>query len=62
MHRSPRGGSDRPFAQEEILKKIATLTAGAYPGFAAIARDACELDPRRLRQGWAEVVSEFCGA
>lgn len=59
---SARGGSDRPFTQAEILMKIATLTAGAYPGFAAIARDARELDPQRLRQGWAEVVSELCSA
>jgi 2-methylcitrate dehydratase PrpD len=59
---SARGGPDRPFTDEEILSKIATLTASAYPNFAAIVRDACELDPQRLRQGWAEVVSQFCGA
>ncbi|MGZ5228240.1 MAG: hypothetical protein ACXWCS_29135, partial [Burkholderiales bacterium] len=57
---SARGGPDRPFTDEEILSKISRLTASAYPNFAAIVRDACELDPQRLRQGWAEVVSEFC--
>lgn len=58
---SARGGSDRPFTDSEILTKIATLTANAYPAMAAIAREACALDPDRLRQGWAQTVNEFCG-
>ena len=58
---SARGGSDRPFTDSEILTKIATLTAGAYPRFPEIARQICELEPDRLRQGWAKTVNEFCG-
>ena len=54
---SARGGPDRPFAREEILKKIDGICDPVYPRLGGFARQAIALDSGLLAQPWDQVVS-----
>jgi 2-methylcitrate dehydratase PrpD len=59
--RSARGGPDRPFGTDEILAKVAGITAPVYPAFGGIAEALLALDPPLLRRPWRDVVAQFTG-
>lgn len=59
---SARGGPDRPFSTEEILAKIAKITAPVYPAMAGVAQRLIALDPATTRRTWRETVAEITGA
>ena len=59
---SARGGPDRPFSTEEILAKIAKITAPVYPAMAGIAQRLIALDPATTRLIWRDLVGEMTAA
>lgn len=58
---SAQGGPDRPFSTEEILAKIAKITASVYPAMAGVASRLIALDPGTTRRTWRETVGEITG-
>jgi len=56
---SARGGPDRPFSVQEILAKIAGITAPVHPGFDALA-GALTADPERFAATpWSALVAQL---
>ncbi|MGH6887216.1 MAG: hypothetical protein ACREGK_14205, partial [Geminicoccales bacterium] len=53
---SARGGPDRPFTPEEIARKIAGITAPAYPAMPAVIDRLLALDPATLAERWDSLV------
>lgn len=54
---SARGGPDRPFAREEILKKIDGICEPVYPALGSIARRTILLKADLLFQPWDQIVA-----
>jgi 2-methylcitrate dehydratase PrpD len=53
---SARGGSDRPFAPEELMEKIRQLTGRTYPALAEVAARVIEGDSPLAKLPWPDVV------
>lgn len=53
---SARGGPDRPFTDEEVHDKIASLTAAAYPRFAPAVRRLLRAPERFAERRWDALV------
>lgn len=58
---SARGGPDRPLPPQVVLEKMDALAAPAYPAMRRVFDELMALEPRRLRQGWGEIVAEITG-
>ncbi|HEY8417994.1 MAG TPA: MmgE/PrpD family protein [Limnochordales bacterium] len=58
---SAKGGPDRPLSEQELLDKVATLTADVYPRLAETAVDLLELRPDRLAEPWDAIVRRMTG-
>ena len=57
---SARGGPDRPLPPQVVLEKMDTLAAPAYPAMRRVFDELLSLEPRRMRQGWGDIVNEMC--
>jgi 2-methylcitrate dehydratase PrpD len=57
---SARGGPDRPLPPEAVLEKMEALAVPAYPRIRALFEELLSLEPRQLRQGWSDIVQQFC--
>lgn len=57
---SARGGPDRPLPTAVVLEKMETLASPAYPGMRRVFDQLLALEPRRMRQGWSDIVGEMC--
>ena len=57
---SARGGPDRPLPAEVVLEKMEALAVPVYPAMRRLFDELLSLEPRRLRQGWGDIVHEFC--
>lgn len=57
---SARGGPDRPLPPEVVLEKMDALAAPAYPAMRRVFDELLSLEPRRMRQGWSDIVNEMC--
>jgi 2-methylcitrate dehydratase PrpD len=56
---SARGGPDRPLPPQVVLEKMETLAVPVYPAMRRVFDELMALEPRRMRQGWADIVAEF---
>ena len=56
---SARGGPDRPLPSQVVLEKMDALAAPAYPAMRRVFDELMALEPRRIRQGWADIVAEI---
>ena len=56
---SARGGPDRPLPPEVVLQKMDALAAPAYPAMRRVFDELMSLEPRRMRQGWGDMVQEI---
>jgi len=57
---SARGGPDRPLPPEVVLDKMDALAVPAYPKMRGVFTELLSLQPRRMQQGWREIVDEMC--
>jgi 2-methylcitrate dehydratase PrpD len=57
---SAQGGPDRPFPRDVLERKLAALAVPVYPRFAQVMSGLMARDPRRLAQGFARIVDDFC--
>jgi 2-methylcitrate dehydratase PrpD len=57
---SARGGPDRPLPPEAVLEKMASLASPVYPRMLPMFEELMTLPARRMKQGWAELVTEMC--
>lgn len=56
---SARGGPDRPFATEEIIGKIRTITAPVYPSMTSVMERLISCDPGLFDTTWSDVVTRM---
>ncbi len=56
---SAKGGPDRPFSVEEILKKISTLTGEVYPNLTPTVVDLLTLNGSMRAKRWDELVAQL---
>ena len=57
---SAAGGPDRPLPPEAVFEKMSALAEPAYPGIRLLFETLAALPAKRMAQGWATIVSEFC--
>jgi 2-methylcitrate dehydratase PrpD len=57
---SARGGPDRPLPPQVVLEKMSALASPVYPRMRPAFEDLMALPPSRMKQGWADIVSEIC--
>jgi 2-methylcitrate dehydratase PrpD len=57
---SAAGGPDRPLPPQVVLEKMDTLAVPAYPKMRRVFDELVALEPRRLKQGWRDIVDEMC--
>ncbi len=55
------GGPDRPLPPETVFEKMSALAAPVYPKMRPLFEELAALPPRRMAQGWSDLVGEFCG-
>lgn len=58
---SARGGSDRPFTEEEILTKVSQLTGDVYPDLAPRLADLLVLTPVKKAERWDTLIGHLIG-
>ena len=56
---SARGGPDRPLPPQVVLEKMDALASPAYPAMRRVFDELMVLEPRRMRQGWADIVTDI---
>jgi 2-methylcitrate dehydratase PrpD len=59
---SARGGPDRPFTDEEVQDKIASLTAATYPRFASTVRQLHHTPERFAERRWDSFLRSMLSA
>jgi len=58
---SAKGGPDRPFTEEEILKKVSQLTSDVYPNLAPALVEFLTLTSEKKVECWDSVVARLVG-
>jgi 2-methylcitrate dehydratase PrpD len=58
---SAAGGPDRPLPPGTVLEKMSVLAAPVYPRMRPLFEQLLQLEPARMRAGWADLVGELCG-
>ncbi|TAK82590.1 MAG: MmgE/PrpD family protein [Betaproteobacteria bacterium] len=56
---SARGGPDRPLPAQVVLEKMDALAVPVYPAIRQVFDELMALEPRRLRQGWGDIVQKI---
>jgi len=57
---SARGGPDRPLPPQVVLEKMETLAAPAYGRMRGVFDQLLAVEPRRMQQGWSDIVGDMC--